>query len=275
MVNQWKYVVGAVLISTLLIACALPHIAKQGSDIYLEPVVYLVYEAQSSRAGVLTEGQMADLLTTIQQRVDAFAAGRVRKTEGNRIRVELWGGVELEEAKSLIGEPALLEFKERTCKVSTCLTYTDADLGLTGDNLDNAYASTSQNTGEWTVNIQFNGRGADIFSDVTRRISTQQDTKRIAVFLDGELLLASVSRAWIPDGRAVITGNFSREEARILSIKLEFGRLSHRMVLIEEGTVEPKIGTRRLIIGLVMVMIIGGLAAIVMKRLTGRKLDST
>ena len=42
--------------------------------------------------------------------------------------LEIIGGSE--EAKSLIGETAQLEFKERTCTDSTCLTFTDADLSL-------------------------------------------------------------------------------------------------------------------------------------------------
>ena len=83
--------------------------------------------------------------------------------------LEIIGGSE--EAKSLIGETAQLEFKERTCTDSTCQNFTDADLGLTGDNLDNAFPSTSPNTGEWTINIQFDGRGSDTFSDLTQRIA--------------------------------------------------------------------------------------------------------
>ena len=252
MVNRWKFGVVAVLISALVIAC----------EIYLEPGVQLVYEAQSPGGEVPTEGQMADVLTTVQQRIDGFGGGRVRQADENRIRVDLWGVIDLEEAKSLIEKTAHLEFKERTCTDPACLNYADADLGLTGGALENAYPSRNQ-TGEWTVNIQFDGDGAEIFSDLTRRISLQQDTKRIAIFLDDELLLAPVSLAWIPNGRSVLTGNFSREQARGLSIQLEFGALPLPLTLIEEGTVEPRIGTRQLAFALAVVITILGLAAIV------------
>ena len=60
----------------------------------------------------------------------------------------------------------------------------------------------------WVVNLRFNGRGADIFSELTERIFTQQDTKRIAIFLDDTEILASVARAWIRDGQVQISGNF-------------------------------------------------------------------
>lgn len=151
----------------------------------------------------------------------------------------------IEAAKSLIGETALLEFKERTCPDRFCLEFTDADLGLTGDDLTGAFASTSQTTGFWEINIQFNGRGTDIFSDLTQRIANVQ-TKRIAVFLDGEEILAPVSSAWIPDGRSRITGSFTREEARTLSIQLESGRLPVPLKLIQESDVDALLGSQSL-----------------------------
>ena len=176
--------------------------------------------------------------------------------------IEITGGIE--EAKKLIGDTARLDFKERICTDDTCQTFTDADLGLTGDDLKNAYASTSQNTGEWTINIQFNKRGSKIFSDLTQRIAGDQ-TKRIAIFLDDELLLAPVSRAWIPDGRSVITGNFTREEARTRAIQLNAGSLPVPLSIIQESDVDALLGSQSLSasllagvlgLGLVMVFII-------------------
>ena len=159
--------------------------------------------------------------------------------------VQITGAIE--EAKSLIGETARLEFKERTCfDPPVCLDNEDADLSLTGDALESAYRSQDQNTGEWTVNIEFDGDGAEIFSDLTRRISTQQDTKRIAIFLDDELLFAPVSLAWIPNGRSVLTGRFTREGARTLAIQLESGSLPVPLKLIQERDVDALLGSRSL-----------------------------
>jgi preprotein translocase subunit SecD len=174
----------------------------------------------------------------------------------------------LEAAKSVIGETARLEFKERTCTdggPDTCFTFIDTDLapplGLTGDDLVDAYASTDQTTGEWTVNIQFNSRGAEIFSELTRSI-VGVPTKRIAVFLDDELLLAPVARAWIRDGRSQITGRFTRDEARTISIQLESGRLPVPLKLIQESEVDALLGSESLgrsllagLVGLGLVMI--------------------
>ncbi len=169
------------------------------------------------------------------------------------------GGIEA--AKALIGETARLDFRERTCTDSNCFEFQDADLGLTGDDLAEAYASVDQTTGQWAVNIQFNGRGADLFGGLTQRI-VGDPTKRIAVFLDDDLLIAPVARAWIRDGRSQITGNFSRDEARTLSIQLESGRLPVPLVLIQEKEVDALLGSESLeksllagMIGLGLVMV--------------------
>ena len=162
---------------------------------------------------------------------------------GNIDSFQVRGGIE--EAKSLIGETALLEFKERTCDDRNCSSFTDADIGLTGDDLDNAFASTSPDTGEWRVNIQFGGRGSEIFSDLTQRI-VGVETKRISIFLDGKELLAPVAQAWIRNGQSVITGNFTREEARTTSIQLESGRLPVPLKLIQESDVDALYGSESL-----------------------------
>ena len=181
------------------------------------------------------------------------------ETIGSLESFRVTGGIEA--AKSLIGETARLEFRERTCTDSDCFEFQDADLGLTGDDLAEAFASVDQTTGQWAVNIQFNGRGADIFGELTQRI-VGDTTKRIAVFLDDELLIAPFARAWIRDGRSQITGNFTREEARTLSIQLESGRLPVPLQLIQEREVDALLGSESLeksllagLIGLGLVMV--------------------
>ena len=122
----------------------------------------------------------------------------------------------IDEAKGLIGQTAQLEFKERTCDTIICANFTDADLGLNGDDLERAEAAADPVGVGWVVNLQFDGRGLDIFSELTQRIAGVQ-TKRIAIFLDDQEILAPVSRAWIRDGSTQISGDFTREDARRLS----------------------------------------------------------
>ena len=139
----------------------------------------------------------------------------------------------IEDAKRLIGETAQLEFLRRKCAgpvvgVGCLPPFVDSSIGLTGDDLVDAYASTDSVTGEWVVNIQFNDRGADIFGQMTGEINVQtnrQSDEVIAVILDGEQLIAPVARAHIRDGRSQISGSFNRESARTLAVQLKSGRL--------------------------------------------------
>lgn len=167
----------------------------------------------------------------------------------------------IDDAKALIGETAQLEFKERTCIDLSCSQFTDADIGLTGEDLSRAFARADQVGIGWEVVIHFDGRGTDIFSDLTRRISEQQDTKRIAIFLDDAEILAPVALTWIRDGVTRITGNFSREEAQTRAIQLDAGRLPVPLELIQENDVSALLGSESLrnsliagIVGLALVM---------------------
>ena len=152
----------------------------------------------------------------------------------------------IDDAKELIGQTARLDFKERTCSDPACITFTDAEIGLTGDNLARADVSADPSGVGWAINIQFDGRGAEVFSELTRRLFQRQDTGRIAVFLDDDELIAPVARAWIRDGRSQITGNFTREEARTIAIQLESGRLPVPLELIQERDVEALLGSESL-----------------------------
>lgn len=113
-------------------------------------------DQENDRAFEIRTASLSD--EQAQELRDALASGI-----GSIESFEVTGGIEA--AKALIGETAQLEFKERTCANLACQTFTDADIGLTGDDLANAFATTSPTTGRWEVNIAFKSRGAEIFSD--------------------------------------------------------------------------------------------------------------
>ncbi len=174
---------------------------------------------------------------------------------------QVTGGIE--DAKRLIGQTAQLEFLRRECagpviQLGCVPPHTDSSIGLTGDDLVDAYASTDSVTGEWVVNIQFDDRGADIFGQMTGDINVQsnRDSEEvIAVILDGRELIAPVARAHIRDGRSQISGNFNRESARTLSVQLKSGSLPVPLTLIQESEVDALLGAesleRSLLAGLV------------------------
>ena len=215
------------------------------------------YEDFTVNAQSETEYEIRTISLNVNQQ--GALRGALSSSVGEVSSFTTTGGIET--AKALIGQTAQLVFKERTCSDLTCFEFTDDEIGLTGDDLESAFASTDPNTGEWEVNIAFGDRGTGLFSDLTQRI-VGIDTKRIAVFLDDELLIAPVSLAWIRDGRSSITGNFSREEARTLAIQLEAGSLPVPLELIQESDVDALLGSESLkkslqagLIGLGLVLI--------------------
>ena len=187
------------------------------------------------KSDTLSAGKRKELRASMEDRFGAIVSFQVASG--------------IDEAKALIGQTARLEFKERTCLIPNCSLFTDADIGLTGDDLSDAFSSTDSIGVGWVVNLQFNGRGSDIFSELTERIFQQQDTKRIAIFLDDVEILAPVALAWIRDGRTQISGGsvgFSREEARLRAIQLDSGRLPVPLKLIQESDVDALLGTESL-----------------------------
>ena len=179
------------------------------------------------------------------------------------------GGIE--DAKRLIGETAQLEFLRRQCGAplassGACLPpYNDTRIGLTGDDLENAYHGNDPTTGEWVVNIQFNDRGAEIFDEMTGAINIRtnpQTDEVISVFLDGEELISPVAQAHIRDGRSQISGSFNRESARTLAVQLKSGQLPVPLELIQESEVDSLLGAESLerslmagLVGLALVLV--------------------
>ena len=188
---------------------------------------HLVYEA---RAADVTDEQLEGVVRTIERRINAFgvAEATVQRLGERRVVVQLPGIRDVAEAKRLIGETAKLEFKERTCEAvalgGECVNPTDKDIGLSGDDLADAWAGQHPQTGEAIVNIQFNQRGTRVFADLTTRLAGDP-SKRIAIFLDDRLLLDPTVDEPIPSGTGFIRGGFTPQRARTIAIQLDSGRL--------------------------------------------------
>ena len=224
-----------------------PPAAGRESDIFME-LTRILAEAGYEEFEIDFHDEMTFTVrsNTVNSVIQGEALGTITTEIGQVARFAVSSGID--EAKSLIGQTAQLEFKERTCSDFTCTTFTDADIGLTGDDLSRAEAATNPVGVGWVVNLQFNDRGSEIFSELTRRISTAeaQQTKRIAIIMDDRQLLAPVARAHIRDGRTQITGNFNREDARTLAIQVESGRLPVPLRLIQESDVDALLGSESL-----------------------------
>jgi protein-export membrane protein SecD len=134
------------------------------------------------------------------------------------------------------------------------------DTGLTGKNLKNAIAqySNGQGIGQPEVALQFDAEGTKLFADLTKK----NLGKRIAIFLDGQLQIAPTVQSEITNGQAVITGNYTLNEAKDIADRLNQGALPVPLTLVSQQSVEATLGADSLksifiagIIGLLAVVV--------------------
>jgi preprotein translocase subunit SecD len=109
---------------------------------------------------------------------------------------------------------------------------------LTGDLLSDAKVSIDTRFSEPYVSLSFNAAGAKLFEDVTGA----NVKKRLAIILDNTVYSAPVIQEKISGGNAQITGNFSMEEAKDLSIVLKAGALPVPLKMLQNVTVGPSLG---------------------------------
>ena len=112
--------------------------------------------------------------------------------------------------------------------------------------------------GQPVVSLTMNRKGARKFA----RITGANIDKRLAIVLDDRVYMAPNIRSKIPNGRAIIEGSASVDEANDLAIVLRAGALPTSVVVEEERTVGPSLGrdsirkgTNSAVIGMIIVVI--------------------
>jgi preprotein translocase subunit SecD len=96
------------------------------------------------------------------------------------------------------------------------------------------------NNGGAQVSIEFNTAGAQKFAEITKR----NIGKPLAMFLDDQPLSDSppIVQQEIVGGNAVISGNFTSQEAKALSIQLNAGALPVPIEIVEQRVIGPSLG---------------------------------
>ena len=120
---------------------------------------------------------------------------------------------------------------------------------LTGEALSSASVEIESMTGRVHVSLVFNAKGTTEFAKLTKsyspRGSRNKDSdvgRQLAIVLDDTLYSAPVLKCEIPNGRAVIEGNFSWSEAAVLRNILNAGSLPAPMKILEKRSVESTLG---------------------------------
>ena len=112
---------------------------------------------------------------------------------------------------------------------------------MTGHMIQDAFVSIGQVVeymGQPIVNFSTTDEGVRLFS----RITGSHIGERMAIVLDESVYSAPVIQTKISEGRGIITGSGTQEEAKDLAIVLRAGALPAEVEIIEDRTVGPSLG---------------------------------
>jgi len=228
---------------------------------------HLIYKADVSAVSSSEIGNsMEALRDVIERRVNIFGVseplvqvkhGSVLSEGEEQLIIDLPGVTNVKQAVAMIGQTPVLEFKtespqnsESTKQIevdeSGTVNLEDAidllpqfvDTKLTGRYLERAVLEFDQNTREPKVSLQFDAEGTKLFAEITKN----NIGKMVAIYLDGAPISTPVVREEIPNGQAVISGNFTPVEAKTLVGRLNSGALPVPIELLSTQTIGATLG---------------------------------
>lgn len=240
---------------------------KLGLDI--KGGVYVVMEAQTKATGEELTELMNQTQAVIEERVNQMGlAEPVVTVEGQkRIRVELPGAEDAEEAIEQIGRTAQLQF-----------ALADGTIVMDGSNVKDANTGISEKGG-YEVALEFDSEGANKFGEATKKAYEGSVTSSyegvennaIMILLDDQIISApGVSNGPITGGACSIYGNFSQDEAKNLAALIRGGALPVELVEVTSSVQTAKIGYNALEQSIIAGFI--GIALIFLIMLTGYRL---
>ena len=256
---------------------SISHI-KTGLD--LSGGVSITYEADKANP---TAEEAADTEYKLQQRVDHYSTeAQVYREGANRFNVEIPGVSNADQILAELGTPGSLYFIAQTDADGNQNYSYDSTQGkyvLSGKTLEDLIADGSvicegsdvadaqgavQNTStsyEYVVDLTFTAEGAKKFADATEKAFAAGES--IGIYYDGEFISVPRVQAVISDGRGVINGMDSIEEANSLASFIRIGGLTLTLNEIRSNVVGAQLGQEAIrtslrggAIGLGIVMII-------------------
>ncbi|WP_422485243.1 protein translocase subunit SecD [Gudongella sp. DL1XJH-153] len=214
--------------------------AKESIELGLDLAggVYVVLEAKTDATGEELQKMMEETKAIIGLRVDGLGVSEpnIAIEDEDRIRIELAGLSDPQEAIELIGKTALLEFKTPS-----------GETVITGKHIRNAgvIMNPSQFGGEEpVVNLEFNQEGVELFRTATAALAAEENDmdKILYIVLDGTVISSPIVDEAINDGRAIITGGFTIETAGNLATLISAGALPVEMIEMQTSVIGPTLG---------------------------------
>lgn len=238
-----------------LVADTFPGLVPDGSDETSQR-----YELAEDEVQGIKQMAVDQALETIRNRVDEFGVSEptIQRSGTDGILIQLPGVQDPARAKSLIGKTAQLEFmmladdpeapgvRKLFGTESDPVTHSVREVPysveptvlMTGEVISDARHRPGQLGEAPYVAVTLTSSGATTFE----RITGDNVGRRMAIVLDGKVQSAPVIQDRIGGGRAVITGNFTLDEARDLALVLRAGALPAPVVIAEERSVGPSLG---------------------------------
>lgn len=204
----------------------------------------------------------------IEKRINFFGVSEpvVQTAKVNndyRILVQIPGLTDVNQAVSLVGKTAKLTFWEgvgnfspkqvaqiasqsalldlqagRPVGVTQALEAAPKKTDLSGSDLKQASVTFNTNSGQPQVQLTFTPQGAKKFADITSR----NVGKVVAIALDQQVIEAPRVSQPIVGGNAVITGNFTTEQANNLAIQLNAGALPVSLSVLQQQAIGATLG---------------------------------
>jgi SecD/SecF fusion protein len=223
---------------------------------------------------------MKQTQSVVDHRINVMGLSETNVTiEGkNRIRVEMPGATNAQEAIAQIGQMAQLKF----------LT-ADGEVALTGSDVKDSGVASDPDKAGYMVTLEFTKDGGNKFYEATKKaydgVISEADVtvkdasgipvsnKSVVIMLDDQILSAPIPQAsGISGGSANITGDFTQEEAKELSQLIRGGALPVELKEVESSQVRATLGIDALknsifagVIGIILIFLL----MMVMYRLLG------
>jgi SecD/SecF fusion protein len=256
-------VIGIVILVALSAFYVFPLKQKINLGLDLKGGMYVLLRADTSGIAASKRGDaISAAVEKIRNRIDAYGVKETSiQVQGeNAILVQVPGVVDRDMVDRLkeVGKlefklvdedpdkimaarkgevPEGYEWKKYEAKADTHLLL-DRQASVMGSDLAESFVGFDA-YGMAEVRLRFTSQGTKTFAQVTR----DNVGRRLAIVLDGKIMSAPAIREPILSGEAQITGDFSLDEARLLTSVLNSGALPVPLVVEEERSVGPLLGS--------------------------------
>jgi preprotein translocase subunit SecD len=152
---------------------------------------------------------------------------------------------EVEEAIAQGEDEKLDELLQQLEESNEAIAQLYQDPVIRGQQLQDSFPQPTQGSNGWEIVLRFNNEGGDNFAELTKNLAGTGRT--IGIFLDESLLSyptvsVEFAETGITGGSAVITGNFTAEEANNIAVQLRGGALPVPVEIVENRTVGATLG---------------------------------